>query len=293
MRYTYDEDDDEDSSEGLDTRRSTRNSGAMTPADNAGPTVTLSGRQVRSRLGGVYGESLLSGQNTDTRSSPATDASEGPVRASRSGLAGHSRRRVDDDGETSSEEEWDGGDEDEPDEVMGDIVDENRPSEGDDESDEDMEPKSLVVTLRYGQGRSPSVQHTSDPATSVPSKPVSALPQAAPVHTNVAQQPTRSETNLAIPTIPTANGYLTPSSTNNSVNGTAQSAPRAPATPSSNGLPPGHNAAAAKQTQLPFQPIAQHTLKPTPPPQPQHHPLPQYLPYQQPAPQKPSLPPPP
>lgn len=59
MRYTY-SDEDEDDSE-APNRRSFRNTGTNTPADAPVPTVTLSGRQVRSRHGGMYGETVISG----------------------------------------------------------------------------------------------------------------------------------------------------------------------------------------------------------------------------------------
>jgi len=71
MRYTFD-DDGEDFDE-MSTRRSTRNSDRSTPAD--GPTVTASGRTVRPRGGGSYGETLLSGQVTDGNT-PATNEYE-------------------------------------------------------------------------------------------------------------------------------------------------------------------------------------------------------------------------
>jgi hypothetical protein len=61
MKYTYSDEEDEGYSDATSTRRSTRNTGTHTPAEPSGPTVTLSGRQVKSRLGGAYGESLLSG----------------------------------------------------------------------------------------------------------------------------------------------------------------------------------------------------------------------------------------
>ena len=61
MKYTYSDEEDEGYSDATSTRRSTRNTGTHTPAEPSGPTVTLSGRQVKSRHGGAYGESLLSG----------------------------------------------------------------------------------------------------------------------------------------------------------------------------------------------------------------------------------------
>lgn len=63
MKYTYSDEEDEGFSD-TTSRRSTRNTGTHTPAEPAGPTVTLSGRQVRSRHGGTYGESMLSGTHT-------------------------------------------------------------------------------------------------------------------------------------------------------------------------------------------------------------------------------------
>ena len=257
MRYTYDEEELDDDSEATGTRRSTRNSGVATPADQSRPTTTLSGRQVRSRVGGMYGESLLSGQNTDARSTPATDISDEPVRASRSGRAGVNRR-VDEDAETSSEGEWDGGDEDEPDEPMEDLDDEEEASE-DDGSDEEMEPRSLVVALRYGKGRSPSLQPTEVP------KP------AAKVEVVIPKPSPLSQTTTITPESSAPTGYLTPASTVNGTNGSAQPTPQhAPAAPPTNGLPPLHSVVPAsmkKQSQLPFQPMPQHNLKPVVPQQ--------------------------
>lgn len=59
MKYTFSEDEDEEYSDTTSyTRRSMRNTGTHTPAE--GPTITQSGRQVRSRHGGMYGETLTS-----------------------------------------------------------------------------------------------------------------------------------------------------------------------------------------------------------------------------------------
>lgn len=63
MKYTYSDEEDEGFSD-TTSRRSTRNTGTHTPAEPSGPTITLSGRQVRSRQGGTYGESMLSGAHT-------------------------------------------------------------------------------------------------------------------------------------------------------------------------------------------------------------------------------------
>ena len=87
MRYTFSDEENEVDSDALSVRRSTRNSGRETPGvPPAAPTVTASGRQVRSRATGAYGESLHSGQTTEG-ASPATgdyirsDVSEEPQNA--------------------------------------------------------------------------------------------------------------------------------------------------------------------------------------------------------------------
>jgi hypothetical protein len=266
MRYTYDEEDDDDS-EAQGSRRSTRNSGVATPA---GPTTTLSGRQVRSRVGGVYGESLLSGQNTDTQPSPATEASDEPVRASRSGRAGVTSLQVDDDAETSSEGEWDGSDEEEADEVdepmeeLDELDDEEEASEGM-ESDEEVDPKRLVVTLRYGKGRSPSAQHTPAP-TSAGTSAAQTLPKAQlpTVEIVIAKPSVSAQATTITPQSSATNGYPTPTSTANGANGSAQPTPQR----STNALPYVQNAGPMKQSQLPFQRVPQHATKPIVPEQP-------------------------
>ena len=179
MRYTYSEDDDE-GSDALSPRRSTRPSGISTPAEHAGPVTTASGRQVKSRLGGMYGESILVDQRKEIEHERAQAVSHesgsdigrqepkgrprratGPARPSR-------RHEVDgDDGDLEDESEaestgddW-SGDEDEPDDPEPDF-------EGDDEDDEmstnasgtdgdveDGPPKSLVVQLRYTKKTQP------------------------------------------------------------------------------------------------------------------------------------------
>lgn len=64
MRYTFSDGEEEPSSDTA-SRRSVRNTGTNTPAEN-GPTITQSGRQVRTRHGGVYGESVVSnGQDAE------------------------------------------------------------------------------------------------------------------------------------------------------------------------------------------------------------------------------------
>ncbi|KAF2024436.1 hypothetical protein EK21DRAFT_78728 [Setomelanomma holmii] len=175
LRYTFTDDDDFDS-DNLSTRRSARTSGRDDSAAPSGPTVTASGRQVRSRATGLYGETLHSGQVSD-RASPATgdyvrsEASEEPqqahahgrsTRAANRGTAnGRSNRTVlsDDEEDATS---WDGGDEDEDEPEQMDL-DDDEDEQAEDSSEEDDEPHSLMVTLRYHKG---SFNPPSDAPTS-------------------------------------------------------------------------------------------------------------------------------
>jgi hypothetical protein len=155
MKYTYSEDEDDFTSDGPDIRRSTR--GLAIPT---GPTITSSGRQVRTRFGQLYGST---GENTTARESPASDAFErsdgsdnqraGNGRSTRSGVAddhwASGRSHIagynevdemdDEDDAISSGEEWQG--EDEMDDQLDDDISEA--------TDEGLEPRSLIVKLRY------------------------------------------------------------------------------------------------------------------------------------------------
>ncbi|KAI9784950.1 MAG: hypothetical protein M1839_001146 [Geoglossum umbratile] len=179
IKYTYSTDDD-DGSEGPSTRRSTRQSGLSTPAES-GPTFTASGRQVRSRVGGAYGETILSGRNTG-RTTPAFGVTDGSAsgeeqaeptapggRPRRSGLrkeingwakggdhiAGYnSVDEMDDEEEaTSSGSDEYGADDDEVDiasEEDNEVSDVDTDME-DADSNRPRKSKSLVVSLRYGR----------------------------------------------------------------------------------------------------------------------------------------------
>lgn len=144
MKYTFSEDED-DGSDSASFRRSNRHSNRSTPADLAGPTITSSGRQVRSRFGRSYGEPITSDRQGSV--DPLQNDHGESVRVPRGRFReGHS---VDD--ETSDEEDipsgddWQGDDEDIDDneddyDDMSDVV-----------SDEGLSPRrsSLVVTLKY------------------------------------------------------------------------------------------------------------------------------------------------
>lgn len=179
MRYTYS--DDEYGSDAMSSRRST---GVSTPFET-GPTVTASGRQVKSRVGGMYGESMLTDQRkefekvageghlTETSEDMPTTAPTGRgVRNSRSGRPIQAVKNKytdgmdsDSDENQTSGKEW-SGDEDEPDASEPDFDAEDEDDDNDEEmSDEGLEPDellddsntqdSLVVQLRYRKSSEP------------------------------------------------------------------------------------------------------------------------------------------
>ncbi|MCJ1390764.1 hypothetical protein MMC18_003625 [Xylographa bjoerkii] len=176
MKYTY-SDEEEGGSDALSSRRSNRQSGISTPAEPVGPTFTASGRQVKSRVGGTYGETMLSGShNLDHTDSIEVgdgvhEAYEEPITRTRTrGVAQHpqsSRQRKHIDGynaldemedesdATSSGGEWDGGDDDEVEENIADDeededvdMSDSGPS-GDEREGASTDKHSLVVSLRY------------------------------------------------------------------------------------------------------------------------------------------------
>lgn len=157
LKYTY-SDDEDIFSDGLPaTRRSTRNtSGVSTPTEPAGPRFTASGRQIRSRAGGLYGETLLSGQRDEEE--------EGRPQRTRTTRANGYAYEMDyemdegSDGGESSGNEWQGGEEEDENEFEGD--DEEEVSG--DESVVNAENRSLVVQLRYNKDKMPSGESALD-----------------------------------------------------------------------------------------------------------------------------------
>jgi len=168
MKYTYSDDEDEVFSDTTGSRRSTRNTGSHTPAEPVGPTVTLSGRQVRSRVGGLYGESVIAGTHAvaDSRGDVELDEESEDV-TSRPRRAGASSRGRDwaskgkhiegynsvdemDDDEEDDASEQDYGDDEEDDDQVSLASDIEEPEEETDEieqMDDDEEKKSLIVKL--------------------------------------------------------------------------------------------------------------------------------------------------
>ncbi|TAQ90419.1 hypothetical protein B7494_g1240 [Chlorociboria aeruginascens] len=205
MKYTYSDEEDEGYSDATTSRRSTRTTGTHTPAEGlAGPTVTLSGRQVKSRIGGTYGESMLSGTHTPAISTDVyeevsagqvnEDNSAGrPRRAATSGRANgygakpgkhiegyNSVDEMDDDEDDASEQDY-GDDEDDDDHVS--LQSDGEPGELTDE-DEDMgdglenDEQSLIVKL-------PVKTPSPDRKTTIK---LHLSPQAAPQSTNMTTE---------------------------------------------------------------------------------------------------------
>ncbi|KAL1296551.1 hypothetical protein AAFC00_000055 [Neodothiora populina] len=176
-RYTFDDNDDDDDfeSDALSVRRSTRNQSDRSTPVEQGPTVTASGRTVKPRGGGAYGEALLSGRiaGVDSGSYAASEMSDGNVtngRATRAGrpvngasnLNGSRKRKHRDtynsydgmsDEETAQDsgDQWAGGDDLDDDKDDADDSADNDMSA--DEEDEllGMQPKELIVRLKVGK----------------------------------------------------------------------------------------------------------------------------------------------
>lgn len=189
MRYTYSDDE-----YGSDSKR---NSETSTPLET-GPTVTASGRQVKARVGGAYGESMLidqrkelekaTGEGNFTETSedmPTTTPTGRGVRVSRSGRQVKPvRAKYGDEMDSESEEaqssgkEW-SGNEDEPDESEPDFDAEDEDDEEEEMSDggveadepgeDDNTQESLVVQLRYRKGKDNGATAEIQPRPPAPS----------------------------------------------------------------------------------------------------------------------------
>ena len=152
--------------------RRSRNSGVSTPAEPAGPVVTASGRHIRPRAGGIYGESLLSGQQEDvsptyTNGVDGEDATEQDTLrsrtrqaqgTSRAGRAYHKSYNAVDEMEDESDapsSEWESSKEDDDDvnDNIEDDEDEDMSDEGLDAEDEGATKGSLMVSLRIGKAK--------------------------------------------------------------------------------------------------------------------------------------------
>ncbi|CRG87102.1 hypothetical protein PISL3812_04117 [Talaromyces islandicus] len=152
LKYTYSDDEDIFSDDLPTTRRSARNaSGTTTPGEPLGPVFTASGRQVRARAGGLYGESMLSGQ----RDEEDQDNGEGLQPRTRGQANGYANNYVDGmSDESDAASSWKGDDEspnENENEFEGD--DEEEASEDESSDAEDGQQHSLVVHLHYGKSQ--------------------------------------------------------------------------------------------------------------------------------------------
>jgi hypothetical protein len=169
MKYTYSDEEDDIYSDSTTTRRSTRNTGTHTPAEPSGPTITQSGRQVKSRHGGAYGESILSGTHRPalsaggfegTSEEPEDGSSGRPRRgaaaAATNGWTAKGGRHIEgynDVDEMTSEDEGDASEQDYGDDEEEDVLLESDVDDPDDLTDEEEgldeagEKKKLIVKL--------------------------------------------------------------------------------------------------------------------------------------------------
>ncbi|KAL8902782.1 MAG: hypothetical protein Q9207_004390 [Kuettlingeria erythrocarpa] len=167
IKYTFSDDDEEDGgSDALSTKRPDRHSEIPTPPEPARPTVTASGRQVRSRharafgqhaqgqalaIGGVdgteeekdvHGTAMHSGRPTRNRA----------LKIRQRGCENESTEGLDSESDvTSSGHEWDGGDDDEADDHLDDGDDDEMDEDVSSNELEPQPPRTLVVSLRYSQ----------------------------------------------------------------------------------------------------------------------------------------------
>ena len=145
IRYTF-SDEEAEGSDARSARRSNRQSGISTPAETTGPTFTASGRQIRSRHGGTYGETMLSGHIPNGK--PATMV----------GLDGTNELDdMEDESEASSSGAgWDSGKDDDVDDNIMDEEDQEDAEMSDDETSdaelgadgESVRKRSLVISLK-------------------------------------------------------------------------------------------------------------------------------------------------
>ncbi|KAG0155772.1 hypothetical protein PDIDSM_2945 [Penicillium digitatum] len=163
LKYTYSDDEGIFSDDEPSTRRSTRNV-TLTEAstESRRPRFTASGRQIRSRAGGLYGEALLTGQRDGADNEEFDEDEEEevsrPQRARTSthpnGYSGYDADDLEDASEVHSSanesgNEWQGVEDDLEHDVEGDNEEDEASA---DESTGNEEPESLVVQLRYGKG---------------------------------------------------------------------------------------------------------------------------------------------
>lgn len=173
MKYTYSDEEDEGYSDATTSRRSTRNTGTHTPAEGLVPTVTQSGRQVKARQGGTYGESILSGTHTPAvtlgsyngtseepeqedgatirprRAAAATATTQGWGSKGGAHIEGYNSVDEMNDSDEDDASEQDYGDDEEEDDHLSleSDKDEDEMTDEEEEMDGEDEKKSLVIKL--------------------------------------------------------------------------------------------------------------------------------------------------
>lgn len=113
MKYTFSDEEDE-GSDAVGRTRNGRHSDRSTPVDPSAPTMTSSGRQVRSRFGRSYGDPVSTHDQDDSvNSSRSGRRTRGQANGS-SGLRGamSAEGSTDEADEIPSGEEWEGNDDD-------------------------------------------------------------------------------------------------------------------------------------------------------------------------------------
>lgn len=219
MRYNYD-----DMGDDFEEDSSLPASGRSTPFDEGRPVVTSSGRTVKSRLGGMYGETMLTDQRKEAERDRATNSEDTddvvgingrPLRKSiPTKRAAAARGRYADGLESESEtdgpqepsgEEW-SGNEDEPDDESEPDIEDSQESDDElmDDADDDNTQESLVVQLRYrktplvnGSGTNGVSGHTETRGT-----PLREVTNASETDTMTVTKP------ILAPAIPTINGTV-------------------------------------------------------------------------------------
>ncbi|TPX23492.1 hypothetical protein DIZ76_012824 [Coccidioides immitis] len=236
IKYTFS--DEEDFSEGLTSRRSTRQqTRGSTPAEPAGPTFTASGRQVKARVGGIYGETITARQRTDSAQTAGLINGR-PQRSTRSNGLTQSYQTEsynsvdamdeDDEPETvSSGQEWEGGDENTVDE------DEDMSDVGSLDEEDTVRP-SLVVQLRYGKGNEDQKPANPDPTNFASDK----APEVKSPHVGAIISPNTSVLQLGNQT-PLA--HPLPTKDMEGVATKVQSPPAQTTVIQGNDMPPGQN----------------------------------------------------
>ncbi|KAJ5908526.1 hypothetical protein N7495_001208 [Penicillium taxi] len=204
LKYTYSEDEDMFSDE-PPSRRSGRNVPVAATAEEASrPRFTASGRQIRSRAGGLYGETLLTGQREDEDEEGDDYGRPQRTRTSTrpNGYSGYGADDLDDNESQSSGKE--SGNEWNAEDDANDPEGSDDGDDGEDDEDESVqegEHPSLVVQLRIGKGETPSD----------PQNPVTQASPTQYVQMSDSSQPTAPATS-SIPstTVPTNPSVLSP-----------------------------------------------------------------------------------